>query len=168
MLRHFIAMEAQLAQLYQVKEFETKRLDAADPDYVESASEGMENELLDNQVAPASQSISRCVILLSSAKKPADSYNRSSQAPLKAPLAKGVVKKGPRATIRIMYDYGVSEKTIATKFNRSVDYIRRVITNDARTPDALDEDYDYVDEETKTDYPPRASLIVHGKPSAEN
>jgi hypothetical protein len=67
-----------------------------------------------------------------------------------------------------MSDYGVSEKTIATKFNRSVDYIRRVIANDARTPDALDEDYDHVDEDTKRDYPPRVSLVVHGKPPAEN
>jgi hypothetical protein len=44
-----------------MKKFESKRLEAADPGYVESASEGMENELLDTQ-APASQSISRCVI----------------------------------------------------------------------------------------------------------
>jgi hypothetical protein len=59
-----------------------------------------------------------------------------------------------------MYDYYVPDEDIASKFNRSVDYVRRVSDNEASRPDSVEKDYDYVDEETKELYPQMVSEVV--------
>jgi hypothetical protein len=60
---------------------------------------------------------------------------------------------------RILFDYGVSEAEIANKYHRSADYIRRIIHNNSSVLDDPDNDYEFVDEETKGKYPPKVSLI---------
>lgn len=60
---------------------------------------------------------------------------------------------------RILSDYGVNEAEIAEKYNRTVEYIKRIIQNDTSVPDDLDKDYDFVDEEIKAKYPPLVSLV---------
>lgn len=59
-----------------------------------------------------------------------------------------------------MYDYNVPDKEIAAKYRRSLKYILRIATNDAHTPDSMEDDYVHVDEETKKLYPPRVSVVV--------
>jgi hypothetical protein len=58
-----------------------------------------------------------------------------------------------------MYDYKVPEADIATTYNRSLNYIRRVLDQNS---DNTEEDYDHVDEKTKKLYPPRVSVVRRG------
>lgn len=74
-------------------------------------------------------------------------------------LSKGALKPPERAACRIMYDNGVSEEKIAKKYNRSINYIKRIITNDMNTPDNLDDDYYLVDQETRIKYPQTVSQV---------
>ena len=48
------------------------------------------------------------------------------------------------------------EVDIASKFNRSISFIGRVLSDDG----SMEDDYSLVDEETKRLYPPRVSVIA--------
>lgn len=79
------------------------------------------------------------------------------------PLTKGFLKRPFRAQCRILYhraNYSILD--LANKYNRSEEYIKTVIMNEAgrRTTDDADEDYEFVDEETKAAYPPLVSTCI--------
>lgn len=58
-----------------------------------------------------------------------------------------------------MYDNGVNEEEIAKKYQRTIDYIKRIITNNINPQDHLDKDYELVDEETRIKYPQSVSEV---------
>lgn len=80
----------------------------------------------------------------------------------KIPLNKGVMKRPQRAQCRILHSRGgFTISALALKYNRTQEYVQRVILNDNKkfAADVIEEDYDYVDHDTKVRYPPTASLI---------
>ncbi|KAF7965989.1 hypothetical protein HWV62_29444 [Athelia sp. TMB] len=67
-------------------------------------------------------------------------------------LDKGIMKRPQRAECRILHSQGgFTISALALKYNRSQEYIQRVILNDNKkhVADVIEEDYDYVDHDTK-------------------
>lgn len=60
---------------------------------------------------------------------------------------------------RILHNHGVSADELATKYQRSLDYIGRIIHNDSSIQDDSDDDYNFVDAQTKVAYPPKVRLF---------
>lgn len=92
-------------------------------------------------------------------------YISSHQSPvLRGPrLAKGLLRRGPRACCRILFDYGVNIQELAKKYKKSEEYINRVVENDSPIPDNVDEDYASVDVEMREVYPPKVSRALYWK-----
>lgn len=82
----------------------------------------------------------------------------ASATPGKKALLKGVMNRADRAQCRILFHRAhIPLTTLAAQYNRSEDYIKRVLTNGAtgkKGGDNVDEDYEHVDNATKIKYPP--------------
>lgn len=74
------------------------------------------------------------------------------------------MSRADRAQCRILFHRAHIPLTrLAEQYNRSEDYIKRVLQNNAgkKAADDVDEDYDHVDEETKAQYPPLVSTYTY-------
>lgn len=82
-------------------------------------------------------------------------------------LTSGSMTRSMRAQCRILYHRTpLTIPELANRYNRSQEYVKKIIANDAgkNRPDDLDEDYDYVDDETKAKYPPTVSGYMYANP----
>lgn len=97
--------------------------------------------------------------------EPASPRSKAATATLaKVRLASGSMNRSMRAQCRILYHRTpLTIPELADRYNRSQEYVKKIIANDAgkNRPDDLDEDYDYVDDDTKAKYPPTVSGYLY-------
>lgn len=125
--------------------------ETASPDEVDEIDEEVEEEVPRNANVPGDED---------PAAESASPRSKTATTPAKVKLASGSMNRSMRAQCRILYHRTpLTIPELASRYNRSQEYVKKIIANDAgkNRADDLDEDYDYVDDETKAKYPPTVS-----------
>jgi hypothetical protein len=65
--------------------------------------------------------------------------------------------RSDRALCRIMHEHGMTYQDIAEVVQQSIGIVAAAIRNNYATPDDTGADYDFVDGQTRRDYPPIVS-----------